>query len=326
MAACDLDFFTLMYLLWSLPAVWSLHSADEVELSGTGRVTASFLSWEQVSLWAPSSEGCTRWRRTDPGACFSLLPSRVFIFLGFFFSFLLTFLTRKKMIWSVRYNFFLYIPPQHWPFKGEYVNFQSAFLAVQRRASKGDISSGICNQPNVEQLLLPLQNSRCRYLWLWFLVLQHSPFSLTPGPLRLGVKKCNISCRLLVWEEFLCICPDKKVLTHSEGRTQRRSGCVAALCDLKAICTGQDFFFFFASGAKQMSLEFVDCVCNRLFFIKQTFWLVIVRIVRVMMFSFHWSFPDNHDREPAGTIVRSTYRKGKKKRRKNSYADGSHAC
>lgn len=49
------------------------------------------------------------------------------------------------------------------------------------------------------------------------------------------------------------------------------------------------------------------------FFIKQTFWLVIVGIVRVMMLSFHWSFPANHDREPAGTMARSSKKRKEKK-------------
>lgn len=146
-----------------------------------GRVTASFLSWEQVSLWAPSTEGYARWRCTDPGARFSLLPSRVFIFQFFFFFFLFPFNIsdkKKKMIWSLRYNFFFFIYPSPTltSSKGDLWIFNQLFLGVQQRGSKGDISSGICNQPDVERLVLPLQNSRCRHLWLWFLFF----FSIPP--------------------------------------------------------------------------------------------------------------------------------------------------
>lgn len=160
---------------------------------------------------------------------------------------------------------FLYIPPHHWPLQRGICEFSVSFFWQ----SSSVLPKGIFHLVFATS---PMSNSSC------FLCKTHAadisgcdfyffsppPFSLTSGPLRLGVKKCNIFCRLLVWEVSLCICPDGKVLTHSEGRTQRRSGCAAALCDLKAICTGQDFFFF-ASGAKQMGLESVDCVCNRLF-------------------------------------------------------------
>lgn len=172
-------FLPLMYWLWRLPAVWSLQM--KWNSAALGRVTASFLSWEQVSLWAPSTEGYARWRRTDPGARFSLLPSRVFIFQGFFFFFffLLTFLTRKKNDLEFTLQllfFFIYPSPTLTSSKGDLWIFNQLFLGVQQRGSKGDISSGICNQPDVERLVLPLQNSRCRHLWLWFLFF----FSIPP--------------------------------------------------------------------------------------------------------------------------------------------------
>lgn len=218
------------------------------------------------------------------------------------------------MIWSLRYNFFfffIYPSPTLTSSKGDLWIFNQLFLGVQQRGSKGDISSGICNQPDVERLVLPLQNSRCRHLWLWFLIFfsHPSPFSLTSRPLRSGVKKCNISYRLLVWGEFLCIGPDRKVLTHSEGRTQRRSGrCVT----WKPFAPVKTFFFPLLPVQNKWvwSLRTVSAID---FFIKQTFWLVIVRIVRVMMFSFHWSFLANHDREPAGTMARSTKKRKEKK-------------
>lgn len=224
---------------------WKGHS--KLSVLGTG-FPLSPIKWRMYSVE-------TRWPR---GA---FLPASI---KSFYFSFFPFNISDKKKKWFGVYvtASFLYPSSTLTSSKGNLWIFNQLFLAAQRRSSRGDISSGICNQPSVEQLLLPLQNSRCRYLWLWFLFFQSSSFSLTSGPLRLGVKKCSVSCRLLVWEEFLCICPDRKVLTHSEGRTQRRSGCVAALCDLKAICTGQDIF---ASGAKQMSLDSVDCVCNTLF-------------------------------------------------------------
>lgn len=72
-------------------------------------------------------------------------------------------------------------------------------------------------------------------------------------------------------------------------------------------------FFFFPLPVQNKWVWSLRTVSAIDFFIKQTFWLVIVRVVWVMMFSFHWSFPANHDREPAGTMARSTKkRKGKK--------------
>lgn len=312
-------FLPLMYWLWRLPAVWSLQSADEVELSGTWKghsklsvlgtgFPLSPINWRMCSVE-------THW----PRGAFLSASIKSFYFSGFFFLFLFPFNIsdkKKKMIWSLRYNFFFFIYiyislPNTDLFKGGFVNFQSAFSGsaaawFQRGYFIWYLQPARCRTARASSAKLTLQTS---LVVIFIFFSQPSPFSLTSGPLRLGVKKCNISYRLLVWEEFLCIGPDRKVLTHSEGRTQRRSGCAAALCDLKAICTGQDNFFFPLPVQNKWvwSLRTVD------FFIKQTFWLVIVGIVRVMMFSFHWSFPANHDREPAGTMARATKKRKERK-------------
>lgn len=154
--------------------MWSLQSADEVELSGTWKghsklsvlgtgFPLSPINWRMCSVE-------THW----PRGAFLSASIKSFYFSGFFFLFLFPFNIsdkKKKMIWSLRYNFFFfYISlPTLTSSKGDLWIFNQLFLGVQQRGSKGDISSGICNQPDVERLVLPLQNSRCRHLWLWFL-------------------------------------------------------------------------------------------------------------------------------------------------------------
>lgn len=123
-------FLPLMYWLWRLPAVWSLQSADEVELSGTWKghsklsvlgtgFPLSPINWRMCLVE-------THW----PRGAFLSASIKTFYFSGFFFFFffLLTFLTRKKWFGVYVTTFFLYISlPNTDLFKGGFVNFQSAF-------------------------------------------------------------------------------------------------------------------------------------------------------------------------------------------------------
>lgn len=125
-------FLPLMYWLWRLLALWSLQSADEVELSGTWKghsklsvlgtgFPLSPINWRMCSVE-------TRW----PRGAFLSASIKSFYFSGVFFLFLFPFNIsdkKKKMIWSLRYNFFfLYIPPQHWPLQRGICEFSISFF------------------------------------------------------------------------------------------------------------------------------------------------------------------------------------------------------
>lgn len=249
-------FLPLMYWLWRLPAVWSLQSADEVELSGTWKghsklsvlgtgFPLSPINWRMCLVE-------THW----PRGAFLSASIKTFYFSGFFFFFffLLTFLTRKKWFGVyVTTFFFIYIPPQHWPLQRGICEFSiSFFWECSSVVPKGIFHLVFATSPMSNGSCFLCKTHAADISGCDFYFFFHpSPFSLTLRPLRLGVKKCNISYRLLVWEEFLCICPDRKVLTHSEGRTQRRSGCVrGSVVWLESHLHRSRYFFFFRSRCK----------------------------------------------------------------------------